>query len=163
MPTTTHLNVLLLGSYNMLLGMNWLYLHRTKVSCYEKAIECVDENGEPRVLQGKNNTTSVRMVTTTQAKRICRKGCKLFAIHISSDKGKEVEDEDVLNKYPILQQFQDVFPEEITEFPPHREVEFSIDLVPGADPSSKSPYRMSITELVWFHVAVEGNVGQGIH
>jgi len=37
----------------MLLGMGWLYLHRTKVNCYENAIECLDDNGEQRVLQGK--------------------------------------------------------------------------------------------------------------
>ena len=47
MPTTTHLNVSPFGSYNMLLGMDWSYLHRTKVDCYDKAIECVDDNGEP--------------------------------------------------------------------------------------------------------------------
>jgi len=64
MPTLTHLNVLLLGSYNMLMGMDWLYLHRTKVDCYDKAIECVDDNGEPRVLQGKKKATSVMMVKT---------------------------------------------------------------------------------------------------
>lgn len=63
MPTATHFNVLPLASYNMLLGMDWLYLHRTKVDCYEKAIECVYDNGEPRVLQGKKNATSVMMVT----------------------------------------------------------------------------------------------------
>ena len=39
MSTSTHLNVFSLGSYNMLLGMDWLYLHRTKVDCYEKSIE----------------------------------------------------------------------------------------------------------------------------
>lgn len=50
MPTTTQLNVLPLGSYSMLLGMDFLYLHRTKVDCYDKSIECVDDNGEPRVL-----------------------------------------------------------------------------------------------------------------
>jgi len=50
MPTIAHLNVLPLGSYNILLGMDWLYLHRTKVDDYDKAIECVDDNGEPRVL-----------------------------------------------------------------------------------------------------------------
>lgn len=44
MSTATHLNVLPLGSYNMLLGMDWLYLHRTKVDCYDKEIECVDDN-----------------------------------------------------------------------------------------------------------------------
>jgi len=46
----------------------------------------------------------------------------LFVVHISCDKGKEVEDADVLRRYLVLQQFQDVFPEDISEFPPHREV-----------------------------------------
>ena len=58
------------------------------------------------------------------------------------------EDADVLNKYPVLQEFQDVLPEDITKFPPHREVEFSIDLVLGETPTSKAPYRMSTPELV---------------
>jgi len=68
MPTSTHLNVLPLESYNMLLGMGRLYLDRTKVDCYDKAIECLDENGERRVLQNKKKTTSIRMVTVMQAK-----------------------------------------------------------------------------------------------
>ena len=38
MPTKTHLNVLPLGSYKMLLGMDWLYLHMTKVDFYDKAL-----------------------------------------------------------------------------------------------------------------------------
>ena len=50
MSTLVHLNVLPLGSYYMFLGMDWLYLHRTKVDYYDKAIECLDENGEPIVL-----------------------------------------------------------------------------------------------------------------
>jgi len=46
MPTTTHLNVLPLGSYNIILVMGWLYFHRTKVDCFDKSIECMDDNGE---------------------------------------------------------------------------------------------------------------------
>ena len=65
----------------MLLGMDWLYFYRTKVDCYDKSIECVVDNGEQRVLQGNKKDTSVRMVTTIQAKRSHRKGCVLFAIH----------------------------------------------------------------------------------
>jgi len=63
MLTTTHLNVLPLGSYSMLLGMHWLYLHRTKVDCFDKAIECVDDSGEKMTLQWKKKPTSVRLVT----------------------------------------------------------------------------------------------------
>ena len=52
----------------------------------------------------------MRMVTAMQAKRSCRKGCVMFAVQICSGKGKEVKDEDVLSRYQVLQQFQDVFP-----------------------------------------------------
>ena len=50
----------------------------------------------------------------------------LFVVHISSDKGKEVEDANVLSSYPILQQFQDVFLEEVSYFSPHTEADFYI-------------------------------------
>ena len=55
----------------------------------------------------------MRMVTSIQAKRSCRKGCVMFVVQISNEKGKEVEDANVLSIYPILQQFQDVFSEDI--------------------------------------------------
>ena len=82
-----------------------MYLHRTKVDCYDKAIDCVDDNGEPRILQGKKKTTLVRMVTTMQEKFSRQNGWVLFAVHISSEKGKEVEDVDVLRMYQVLQRF----------------------------------------------------------
>lgn len=50
MSTTTHLNLLPLGAYNLLLGMDWLYTHRTKVDCYEKKIECLNDVGERKFL-----------------------------------------------------------------------------------------------------------------
>ena len=50
----------------MILGMDWLYIHKTKLDFYDKAIECLDENGEQRILQGKKKETLVRMVTTMQ-------------------------------------------------------------------------------------------------
>ena len=74
----------------------------TKVDCYDKAIECLDENGDHRILWGKRKETSFRMVTIMQEKCSRIKGCVLYAMHISSDKGKEVEDADVLSRYPVL-------------------------------------------------------------
>lgn len=138
-----------------------MYLHRKKVDFYEKNIECADDNGELRVLQGKKKATSVRMATTMQAKRSHKKGCKLFIVHISSDNGKEFEDENVLNKYLVLQQFGDVFLGDITELPLHREVEFSIELVPGAGPASKAPYKMSTTVLVELNLQLKEMLEKG--
>lgn len=73
----------------------------------------------------------MRMVTAMQDKCSYKKGYVMFVVHIYSDKGKDVEDEKIFNRYPILHQFQDVFPTQILELPPHKEVEFSIDLVQG--------------------------------
>ena len=48
---------------------------------------------------------------------------------------------------PVLREYVDVLPEEILGLPSKRELDFTIELVPGAVPSSKAPYRMNILEL----------------
>ena len=52
-----------------------------------------------------------------------------------------------ISDIPIVSNFSDVFPEELPGFPPHREIEFSIEVVPGATPTSITPYRMAPLEL----------------
>ena len=47
----------------------------------------------------------------------------------------------------VVEEFMDVFPEELPGMPPEREVEFYIDLIPGTTPIAKRPYRMAPTEL----------------
>ena len=57
------------------------------------------------------------------------------------------EDKLKVNYIPILQDFSDVFLEEIPGLPPKRDLDFIIELVPGVVPNSKAPYRMNILEL----------------
>ncbi|MBS2634177.1 hypothetical protein KFY46_25975, partial [Salmonella enterica subsp. enterica serovar 1,4,[5],12:i:-] len=55
--------------------------------------------------------------------------------------GTELKDIRVVNEYP------DVFPDELPGMPPEREVEFVIELMPGTAPIAKRPYRMGVKEL----------------
>ena len=48
---------------------------------------------------------------------------------------------------PIVNEFPDVFPDDILGLPLDKEVEFTIDLIPGTEPISIPPYRMSPAEL----------------
>ena len=48
----------------------------------------------------------------------------------------------------MLQEFEDVFPDKIPGLPPKRDINFTIELVPGAAPVSKTPYRMSTPEML---------------
>jgi hypothetical protein len=60
-----------------------------------------------------------------------------------------IEDEKPnLEDHPILREYIDMFPEEVSGLPPRSEIEFSMELAPGAVPISRTPYRMSTPELV---------------
>ncbi|GJX93443.1 putative nucleotidyltransferase, ribonuclease H [Tanacetum coccineum] len=57
------------------------------------------------------------------------------------------EDEPRLSNISVVREFEDVFPEDLSGLPPQRQVEFRIDLVPGATPIAKSPYRLAPSEM----------------
>ena len=63
----------------------------------------MDDDREKIILQSKKNHTSLRMVTTMQEKRNRKKICVLFTVHISSEKGKDIEDVEVLRRYRVFQ------------------------------------------------------------
>ncbi|XP_015965687.1 uncharacterized protein LOC107489451 [Arachis duranensis] len=65
------------------------------------------------------------------------------------------DDTQGLDKIPVVRDFSEVFPEDIPEFPPQREIEFAIELVPGAGPVSIAPYRMAPKELTELKVQLE--------
>jgi hypothetical protein len=58
-----------------------------------------------------------------------------------------IAEEFVGDNIRVVRDFPDVFPQELPQMPPYREVEFVIDLLPGTTPISKRPYRMSVEEL----------------
>ncbi|GJY75342.1 putative reverse transcriptase domain-containing protein [Tanacetum coccineum] len=75
------------------------------------------------------------------------KGCLIFLAHVTT---KEVEDKSEkkrLEDVPIVQDFPEVFPEDLPGLPPTRQVEFQIDLVPGAAPVARAPYRLAPPEM----------------
>ena len=80
-----------------------------------------------------------------QLKKFCRKGFQLYVAHILGPRGDETPR---LEDYQVLQEFKDVFPDEIPGFPPKRDIDFTIELVPGVALVSKTPYRMSTPEML---------------
>ncbi|GJU94131.1 hypothetical protein Tco_1318887 [Tanacetum coccineum] len=52
-----------------------------------------------------------------------------------------------LEEVPIVQDFPEVFLEDLPGIPPTRQVEFQIDLIPGAAPVARAPYRLAPSEM----------------
>ena len=82
MVTCVDLNVLPLGSYDVLIGMDWLEAHRVKLDYYNKIFECMDEEGKLVAVKGIPKVISIRQVLAMQLKKFCRKGYQLYAAHI---------------------------------------------------------------------------------
>eukprot|EP00253_Pinus_taeda_P018204 PITA_18204 len=144
-PVTTDLNILPLGSYDILIGMDWLEKHWSLVDCKTKVIYYRDQQGNRKEMQGIKQPVQVRPITANQLIKCIRKRCQVYAIQVgyANSKDKSIS----LNSIPIIQEFTDVFPEEIPGLPPQRNIDFTIELIPGVAPVSQAPYRMSTPEL----------------
>ena len=79
----------------------------------------------------------------TARKKMVRKGCEAYLAYVIDT----VKARPSLTDIPTVSDFPNVFPKELPGLPPHKEIEFAIDVVPGATPASITPYRMAPLEL----------------
>ena len=76
----------------------------------------------------------------------------MYAAHIL----EAIDDETPrLEDYQVLQEFKDVFPDEILGIPPKRDIDFIIELVPEVALVSKTPYRMSTPEMLELNMQLQ--------
>ncbi|KAJ0455808.1 putative nucleotidyltransferase, Ribonuclease H [Helianthus annuus] len=123
--------------------MDWLSINQAEVVCYDKIIRILLPNNETLLVHGDKNEMSLRIISCMKARKCLRKGCIAFLAHIVDKKAKELK----LEEIPVVKEFPEVFPEDLPGVPPQRQVEFRIDLIPGAAPVAKSPYRLAPSEM----------------
>ena len=82
-------------------------------------------------------------MSTLELQRLVRQGHPLYLCHISQGEKKEGDPQDIA----VVNEFLDVFPDEIPGLPTQQEIDFTIDLVPGTGPISKAPYCMAPKEM----------------
>ncbi|GKE29576.1 putative reverse transcriptase domain-containing protein, partial [Tanacetum coccineum] len=75
------------------------------------------------------------------------KGCQVFLAQISATKEEDKLEGKQLKDVPIVRDFPKVFPEDLPGLPPTRPVEFQIDLIPGAAPVARAPYRLALSKM----------------
>jgi hypothetical protein len=137
--TKEYLNILPLGSYDCLIGMDWLDPHHALLDCHNKEFTCLDEEGNQRKVQEIPKAVIVREISALQLKKCYRRGCQIFSAHMEETPKDKVPN---LEDYVVLEDFEDVF-KEVPGLPPRRDINFSINLMPRVAPVSKTPYIMS--------------------
>ena len=107
------------------------------MDCCNKAFTCLDEEGNRKIVQGIPRVVVVREISALQLKKCYRKGFRLFASHMEEESKAEVSR---IGDHAVIKEVEDVF-QEVPRLPPKRDIDFSINLIPGAAPVSKAPYR----------------------
>ncbi|XP_070675669.1 uncharacterized protein [Malus domestica] len=142
---------------DVILGMDWLYYNRAKMDCYGKTIT-FHRPGLPMVtFVGKHSGVRHDIISTMRAKRLLRNGCQGYLVHMVLNVDTPISVEDVR----VVGHFPDVFPDDLPGLPLVREVEFTIDLLPGIDFISLTPYRMSPAELRELKIQLQELVDKG--
>ncbi|GJV53917.1 putative nucleotidyltransferase, ribonuclease H [Tanacetum coccineum] len=129
--------------FDIILGMDWLAAHRATIDCHSRRVIFGDIHAPEFIYHGSLPGKPMKIISALKARTLLSHGCEGFlaTIHDTTSDVSSIHDQ------PIVSEFQDVFPEELPGIPPIRDVEFNIELIPGAEPISKAPYRMAPIEL----------------
>nr|GFD42571.1 reverse transcriptase domain-containing protein [Tanacetum cinerariifolium] len=111
-----------LGSFDAIIGMDWLAKYQAIIVCTERIVR-IPWGNETLIIHAdgsnRGNATRLSIISCTKTEK-----------YEVEDKLKEKRLEDV----PVVRDFPEVFPEDLLGLPPIRPVEFQINLVPGAAP-----------------------------
>ncbi|XP_071926051.1 uncharacterized protein [Coffea arabica] len=123
--------------------MDWLARYDAQLDCKRKIVEFRIPGEATLKLDVRGSLASSAMVSGIQARKLLSRGARGFLAFLIYTLTDKLNVEDV----PVVGEYSDVFPDELVNLPPQREIEFEINLLPGTSPISKTPYRMAPAEL----------------
>ncbi|GJU86427.1 putative reverse transcriptase domain-containing protein [Tanacetum coccineum] len=149
-PFNINLMPVEMGSFDAIIGMDWLSKYSAVIDCAKKIVR-IPSGSEILIVRGdgcsEGHRTRLNVISCTKVQKYLLKGSHVFLAHVTT---KEIEDKSEkkrLEDVPIVKDFPDVFPEDLPGLPQTRQVEFQIDLVPGAAPVARAPYRLAPSEM----------------
>ncbi|GJW86084.1 putative reverse transcriptase domain-containing protein [Tanacetum coccineum] len=139
-----------LGSFDVIIGMDWLRKCHAMIICDEKLVQ-IPYGNETLTFHGNESNykreSRLTVISCTKAQKYLAKGCRVFLAQIFAKKEEDKPKGKQIKDVPIIRDFPKVFPEDLPGLPPTRPVEFQIDLISGAAPVARAPYRLAPSEI----------------
>ena len=141
--TSVDLVELEMVDFDVIMGMDWLASCYANVECRTKIVRFHFPGEAVREWKGDTATPKGRFISYLKARRMITKGCIYHLVHVHDIDAEPP----TLQSIPVVNEFLDVFPDELPGIPPEWEIDFAIDMLPSTQPISIPPYRMAPTEL----------------
>ena len=136
---TVDLRIMDMSEFDVILGIDWLTAYRVVIDCERKRVTAYTQDGTGVVFQGDKHDILPQTVYKSR--------CQGQLVGWLGSLTLEDEERPYLDLPQVVCEYVDVFPDELPGLPPHRVVDFGIELHPGISPISMTPHRMAPVEL----------------
>ncbi|KAL0537323.1 hypothetical protein IC582_026300 [Cucumis melo] len=143
--------------FDVILGMDWLAANHASIDCSRKEITFNPPSMASFKFKGGGSKSLPQVISAIRASKLLSQGTWGILASVVDTREADVS----LSSEPVVRDYPDVFLEELPGLPPHREVEFSIELEPGTVPISRAPYRMAPAELKELKVQLQELLDKG--
>ncbi|KAL0551242.1 hypothetical protein IC582_010328 [Cucumis melo] len=143
--------------FDVILGMDWLAANHASIDCSRKEVTFNPPSLASFKFKGGGSKSLPQVISAIRASKLLSQGTWGILASVVDTREADVS----LSSEPVVRDYPDVFPEELPGLPPHREVEFAIELEPGTVPISRAPYRMAPAELKELKVQLQELLDKG--
>ncbi|TYK03368.1 ty3-gypsy retrotransposon protein [Cucumis melo var. makuwa] len=143
--------------FDVILGMDWLAVNHASIDCFRKEVAFNPPLMANFKFKGEESRSLPKVISAIRASKLLSRGTWSILASVVDTREVDVS----LSSEPVVRDYPDVFPEELLGLPPHREIEFAIELKLGTVPIFRAPYRMAPAELKELKVKLQELLDKG--
>ncbi|KAI3684706.1 hypothetical protein L6452_33931 [Arctium lappa] len=128
-----------IGGFDVVIGLDWLSRYKADIFFSKKMIQVPLPRNGVVTIYGEKGKGSNPIISSLKARKFLAKGYPSYLAYVVDAK----KDKNSVGDVKIVQDYLDVFQEDLPGLPPERQVEFQIDLTPEAAPIARAPYRLA--------------------
>ncbi|XP_028111276.1 uncharacterized protein LOC114309697 [Camellia sinensis] len=129
--------------FDVVLGMDWLTKYYATIDCALKRVIFRPPGQDEFYFEEKGVVPPPYLISAMKARKLINKGCQGYLCSVTTEPTMDF----ILDNILVVKDFPDVFSDELPSQLVIREIEFTIDVILGTQPISKTPYRMSTIEM----------------
>ncbi|TYK29817.1 ty3-gypsy retrotransposon protein [Cucumis melo var. makuwa] len=143
--------------FNVILCMDWLATNHSSIDCSRKEVAFNPPLMASFKFKGEGTTSLPKVISAMRASKLLSRGTWSILASVVDTRQVDVS----LSSELVVRDYPDVFLEELPRLPPHREIEFAIEMEPSTVPISRAPYKMAPAELKELKVQLQELLDKG--